>query len=157
MRMCGRRIGLFFENFVLGTANLSSTWEDCSSNARSIHNNNYNAAAEEEVKLGFKKIILFNMTRAKSMESRGTWTWNFYFSLTCGEKCEFRSEIKIEVLFFSNEMPHPNPPQGFSTNFVVSPKPRPPPLPPQSSWKFRKSFFFRFTFDFQKTFFFFWI
>jgi hypothetical protein len=70
------------------------------------------------------------MTRAKSMESRGTWTWNVYFSLTCGEKCEFRSEIKIEVLFFSNKMPHPNPPQGFSTNFVVSPKPRPPPPSP---------------------------
>jgi hypothetical protein len=46
--VCGRKISLFFENFVFGAANLSSTWEDCSSNARSIHNN-----VAEEVKLGF--------------------------------------------------------------------------------------------------------
>jgi hypothetical protein len=26
------------------------------------------------------------MTRAKSMESRGTWTWNFYFFLNMGGK-----------------------------------------------------------------------
>jgi hypothetical protein len=47
--VCGRKIGLFWFR---GLRILSSTWEDCSSNARSIHNNNSNNAAEE-VKLGF--------------------------------------------------------------------------------------------------------
>jgi hypothetical protein len=76
---------VFFENFVFGAANLSSTWEDCSSNARSIHKNNNNAAAAA-VKLGFKIFFLFKMrtgsraeTRAKSMESRCTWHGIFTF------------------------------------------------------------------------------
>jgi hypothetical protein len=125
--VCGRKIGLCFEILVFGTANLSSTWEDCSSNARSIHNNNNNnnnnnAAAAAEVKLRFLNCFLFKMRRWESRGDTGqvygkSWhlTWNFYFSPKMwGKSARFVQKLKLKSWFSGTSWPARAPPGLFN-------------------------------------------